>query len=734
VETKNGWDYGMYDSINYMLYNYNPENCCKIDIPLTNVRTFDIRFAEEVGSGIAQIYLDNKVIDTVDLYKDTDWDYETKCYEISPIVRPYKSYSVILTLFVVGCVLVLLFDREKSVCKKTIDAVEFVGTNLVLTVVLYAVFAYMQRESIESVYIWYTESTQYFWDGFCIVFFINILLGILFRKNYVSFMLLAFVFTVFLLINNLKLQFRNMPFLPWDFIMARVVATVIGQFKITMPFAICVGAVILIAVSVVSVLMAKRFKIAKPNIVSRISIAVCTVVMFVFFMFNYLFGVTVDLFDVKNFYLERGFVGAFFENMQYLKPIEEPENYSEQKMEEIYDEITNSVPEVTENQKPNIILLMSESFWDIRRIKELNFGEEIFPNYTKLQETSTTGELLTNVYGGGTVNSEFEALTGMSVSYLPLEYMPYQRCMRPNFFSINSYLKAAGYKTLAIHPFEKTNYNRNTAYEYLGFDSVLWEDDFPEDTDRMRRYISDKALVERIIEEYEKNNKDNDSPWFNLSVSMQNHGAYWDILIDDGKDVDVDTSAFSEDARGSIKDLAIGLHYSDLALGELIDYFENVDEPTIIIMFGDHMTNAGPSGNSLLDESELLGESFDLNAAGKGIQGKTDKGVFEQRRVPFMVWSNYKTVNEDCGIVDIPRLLPTVFSKYDITMPKYFAFLKKVEDIYPACASGIVVNPDGSYNSISEMTEEQKKLYNELNLIEYDYIFGKHYIEKLFNE
>ena len=124
----------------------------------------------------------------------------------------------------------------------------------------------------------------------------------------------------------------------------------------------------------------------------------------------------------------------------------------------------------------------------------------MFPTYRNLQKTSLTGELLTNVYNGGTVNSEFEAMTGFSVSYLPSEYMPYQRCLRPNFYSINSFLESSGYDSLAIHPFEKTNYNRNAAYEYMDFDKTVWEDDFDANADRMRGYISDHALTEKIIE------------------------------------------------------------------------------------------------------------------------------------------------------------------------------------------------------------------------------------------
>lgn len=733
VELKNGWKYDKYDSIRYMIYNYGADGRASVDIPLKNVRTVDIRFVEERGSGIVEIELDGHKIDTVDLYSDCTWQYRTQQYEANPFIRAYKSYDVLLLLFILGCILGILIKKKFNRLEILIKLAGFIVINILLAFILYIIVGYMQYEGASELLEWMCSNMNYFVEGFCIILLLEIILAAFTNRIGISFCILALITSVFITINYFKLEFRNMPFLPWDFLLAKVAATVVGKFKLTMPIEILIGVCLFIFVIIILFVLKKNINTIKLSLSSRIVIISFSTVIFIVYMSNYLLGVKVDLFDSKNFYLERGFIGAFTENMQYLKSIEEPENYSQETMESIYKKILSKISKDNNGEKPNIVVLMSESFWDIARVNELNFGEEIFPNYRELQKTSVTGELLTNVYGGGTVNSEFEALTGFSVAYLPTEYMPYQRCMRPDFFSINSYLESEGYDSLAIHPFEKTNYNRNTAYEYLGFDKTLWEEDFDENSERMRGYISDHALTEKIISEYEKHNSESDAPWFNLSVSMQNHGAYWDILIDEGKNLDMDVSAFKEESQGSIKDLAIGLHYADLALGELIDYFENVDEPTVIIMFGDHMTNAGPIGSTLLDQSSLLGESYNLSAAGKGVVGKTEHGVLEQRRVPFMAWSNYGNVQKDCGIVSVTQLLPTVFSEYNVTMPTYFEYLKNSQEVYPACASNIIVDKEGKVNFINNMTDEQKKQYDEYWLIEYDYIFGKNYLKDLFD-
>ena len=192
----------------------------------------------------------------------------------------------------------------------------------------------------------------------------------------------------------------------------------------------------------------------------------------------------------------------------------------------------------------------------------------------------------------------------------------------------------------------------------------------------MRGYISDHALTEKIIEEYKKHKAESNSPWFNLSVSMQNHGGYWESTLDKNKKVDVDDSAFTETSRGSIEDLATGLHYADLALGELIDYFKTVDEPTVIVMFGDHMSNAGQIGDTLLDQSSLIAKSdYDLSGVGKTTNDTNASNIYEQRRVPFMAWSNYENVNKNCGTLSVTQLLPTVLSEYNSIMPSYFYYL-----------------------------------------------------------
>lgn len=715
ADTRGGWKY---NSIHNLLTCENPEHPDAITIPLENVRTIDIKFVGEVGSGIANVYIDGRKTAAVDLYKNAEWEYKYYKYEVSPLIRPYRAYPLLGLLFLTGFGLCLaLYDN-----KRLVRVFVFLGANYIMALFICLLCSFVQSGSPVEAVKWAFERPNNFWFEVTLTALFCMILSFISGRSYISGWITAFGVLFLLTVNYYKLQFRNTPLLPWDFALASEAASVVAGFELKIYPVIVAAIIAAVIAAVLLTRTERRFFTKKFRLWLRLPAAVISAGLLCFFVSCYYidFNRTINMFSVKELYENEGFINAFVKCTRYLLPMEEPEGYSEETMSALAQEIYAAADGAQGSEKPNIILIMSESFWDIERIDKLKINEEMFPTYRKLQSESLTGELLTNVFGGGTVNSEFEAITGFSVGYLPKEYMPYQRCMRKDMFSINSYLKSIGYDSTAIHPFEATNYNRNVAYDYFGFDKKIWEADFDENCDRMRGYVSDKALVEKIIAEYEEHNSTSDAPWFNLSVTMQNHGGYWGSSIDEGKELDIDLSEYEESSQDSIRDLAIGLHYADLALGELIDYFENQSEPTVIIMFGDHMSDAGPIGITLLGQSDMPESD------------SSDENVYARHRVPFMAWSNYKQVDRQYGTLSVTQLMPTVMTEYDVQRPDYFSYLYSTQSVFGACASGLFVDADGNVQRVDKMTEEQKALYDKLWLIEYDYIYGENYLKNIF--
>ena len=182
--------------------------------------------------------------------------------------------------------------------------------------------------------------------------------------------------------------------------------------------------------------------------------------------------------------------------------------------------------------------------------------------------------MLVPVYGGGTCNTEFEFLTGMSMGNFPRGVFPYQQYDLTQIPSLARAFKEQGYDTLAIHPGEATSWNRKNALLNLGFDRFISKSEM-HDPEYIRYYISDTACYERLIEEFE--NKERET--FIFCITIQNHGSYDYLLFPDNEMVELDDDL---NAYIDAKEYMTLAKRSDEALKELLDYFSQTDEPVVI--------------------------------------------------------------------------------------------------------------------------------------------------------
>ncbi|WP_163855371.1 LTA synthase family protein [Paenibacillus elgii] len=269
---------------------------------------------------------------------------------------------------------------------------------------------------------------------------------------------------------------------------------------------------------------------------------------------------------------------------------------------------------------PNIIILLSEAFWDITQIKSLQFSEDPAPMFHALQEKFTHGTLLSPMFGGGTANVELEVLTGHSMRFFPEDSTPYEQYIKQPTASLASLLAGQGYKTTAISPFYHWFFNSSEVYKHLGFSRFISLEYFNPD-EYVGPYIGDHAVVRRIIEESERN----PGPDFIFANTMENHYHYWPGKFKKNH-IEV-KSNMSNAVTGIAETYAQGLSGADRALQELIMHFSRVKEPTIIVFFGDHL----PSLEKLLVYKES-----------KYISGEDDPDFLEKmHNTPVVVWSNY---------------------------------------------------------------------------------------------
>ena len=235
-------------------------------------------------------------------------------------------------------------------------------------------------------------------------------------------------------------------------------------------------------------------------------------------------GIVPDAWMQDRYYRYYGVVTGFMTNLSNLE-IDKPDNYSEEAVDAILDNVDESQKFSTsplyptsyaattakdeQVKKPTIIYVMDESYWDVSELEQygIKFDTDVSANLHALQQTSAYGRAYSPSFGGGTCDVEFEALTGYSVSFLPSGSKPYQQHVTKPMFAMPNYLKLKGYQTAAVHCFWARYWSRDKAYPNLGFDDFISLEDMHGVTKVRKHYwtsglVTDDSMADQIIQQY----------------------------------------------------------------------------------------------------------------------------------------------------------------------------------------------------------------------------------------
>lgn len=282
----------------------------------------------------------------------------------------------------------------------------------------------------------------------------------------------------------------------------------------------------------------------------------------------------------KMNYYNTGFVAGFLYNLK-VEPMTKPAEYSKAKIEEVVSRYevgaTGGMAE-----KPNIIYIMSESFSDPLRLEGIEAQVDPLKVYRQLAATTYAGQMLSQNYGGGTANIEFEALTSLSMEpFNPQLTTPYTMLVPKleELPSIVSMLKAQDYQTTAIHPYNTSMYKRKDVYDVFGFDQFLSEAEMANTTKLEKNpYISDEAAYAEILELLQQNH-----PQFVHLVTMQTHMPY------NNKYPQAEFGLASVENQDSISNYMQDIAYSSQALADFVAQLEELDRRSLVVFWGDHL-------------------------------------------------------------------------------------------------------------------------------------------------
>lgn len=534
-------------------------------------------------------------------------------------------------------------------------------------------------------------------------------------------------------VTYFKLKLRGEPFFPWDLSQGAEAADVVGKAGLELQTSMWVSALIILALAVFACLVPRPRGGAVWQFILSWAAPGAGGLALLFLVFlsptgSRMVGIVPDMWMQNRYYRNYGVIAGFLTNIQNLE-VDEPEDYSEETVKQLVEqaysqdlapEFEGSYAQAGDGQvtQPNIIFIMDESFWDVQELEDYGvvFDQPVTPNLHRLMETSAYGKAYSPSFGGGTCDVEFEALTGFSVEFLPSGSKPFQQHVTRPMFSIASYLKDQGYATQAIHCYYAKFWSRNTAYPNLGIDEFISLEDFvdPErkrDTEWSGGLVTDAEMARRIIQEYEE--RDEDKPLFIHAVTMQNHTSYNKNNYPEDELVGIleAPEGISESTLGALQDFATGVREADAMLGTLTDYFSQVDEPTILVFWGDHYNP--------------IGSGYEVYTA-TGYASGADSESPELHQMPLLIWSNYWDGKVDLGTVAAYQISPVLMELYGLEEPPMFRYLANQLSAYRSRTLGVTILPDGT-TTHADLTEEQEQWFQNHWLLQYDLMFGEEY-------
>ena len=496
------------------------------------------------------------------------------------------------------------------------------------------------------------------------------------------------------LVNHYVLRFRGRILFPADVAAWRTAANVADGFDYSMDAYIMQAAVLLTAyLFLVLVCPPQRKRARIPLPFALVAWGAVLGYCFAFFCTGAL--PALGIYTQQWVTQRNGFLLNFTVALRYSS-VEKPADYSHDKVLELMEQYP-ALEGAPDRQPTNLIVIMNESFADFTVFDDFESSEDPTPFLHSLEENTVKGWMYAPVTGGGTATVEFEYLTGFSSLFQPPHTVAYQLYVEEGMPSLAAVAGSQGYETTAFHPYKSSGWNRVLAYDYLDFDRQMYEEDVV-DPYYIRHYVSDRSDYEMIF----RTTREQEGNTFFFNVTMQNHSGYaqgWNNLE---RTIDLpDRLARTDSSARQYFALA---RESDDALRELIGYYSQQDEPTMIVFFGDHQP---PLTNSFYEE-----------LYGKKLSERTTEEVLRQYAVPFFIWTNYD-IQEEQDVVISPNYLGVLTARLaGLPMTGFMNFLSQLYEELPAVTPVGFVTGDGQYLARSELNEEQRRLldiYETLN-------------------
>lgn len=522
------------------------------------------------------------------------------------------------------------------------------------------------RHSVFDAFAFIFESPFAFFFNYLIIL-LTFSTALFFPKKAFALATVASVWLILSLINCIVLAYRITPFSAIDFSIAinmlGIIDIYLNLFQLSL---IIIGGILFITLFVIFWKKNHSTKIDFKKNSLFVIIVVITMVI------SGPIGTQTGLLSKKfpslaEAYKDYGFAYCFSLSI-FDVGISEPPEYANDTVDSILAEINNDV-DIAPKNKPNILVVQLESFFDINRVSNLVTTIDPIPNFTYLKKNYPHGLITVPSIGGGTANTEFEILTGMNLDHFgPGEY-PYKTILQSTTCETPAFtLKEYGYSSHAVHNHTATFYDRNVVYSSLGFDTFIPLEMMHNPEFTTLGWAKDKILTEQITDCL----LSTEGQDFIFTVSVQAHGKYPDEELPSEHEIQVELENNTDsENKANYRYYVEQLHETDAFVGEVISFLKTFEEPTVVLFYGDHFPTI------YLEEDKLL----------EGSKYQTD----------WAIWANYDIKGENKNL-----------NSYQL-MAHFLSIL----------GSNL-----GTTTKLHQLSEKIDNYQNKLEMLEYDVLYG----------
>ncbi|MBQ7381393.1 MAG: LTA synthase family protein [Clostridia bacterium] len=410
-------------------------------------------------------------------------------------------------------------------------------------------------------------------------------IALFFRRRVFALSLISILWLGLGITDCVLLGMRVTPLQAIDFYIIRTGIAIVGVYMSV--FEIILTAIAILAViALLTLLFIKAPRFAPLKTGHILIAALCLLLALLLFSFAFigLGDANPDKFDdICDGYDAYGFPYCFLRSV-FDRGIDKPDNYSEETVRKLLSDLASREP--TAPQKtPNIIFVQLESFFDVTRLDGVSFSEDPIPNFRALGREGTFGMIRVPGIGSGTVNTEFEMLTGLPLALFGTGEYPYESVLREKSCETVAYnLLSLGYGTHAFHNHTSAFYDRYRVYANLGFDDFTGAEYMKDLTYNALGWEKDKILTSYIIKALDSTAAQD----FVFAVTVEGHGGYPEIPTPNEHGIRVD--GITDEPRLHAYEYYVNsLAETDDFIGALKDELLSRDEETVLVLYGDHL-------------------------------------------------------------------------------------------------------------------------------------------------